>query len=334
MAAFRASLHAPSFLVCSAAESDNSSQDELPFDENIPLAGYKEQDEEEDKEAIGDVESMSSQSCSGPIPLDLSIPKMDDIERQISRDFDGWVSNGGIWRPAECEAKVKVAFIIPFRNRFEQLSVFLRHMHPLLKKQKLDYRIFVVEQSGDAPFNRAMLFNVGFKEALKFDEYKCFIFHDVDLLPEEYRNKYNCNSSPRHMANAMDTFHYRLPYWYFFGGVEALSREHFELINGFSNIFWGWGGEDDNLYFRVTRKGLKLTRPAVEIGRYKMIKEHHTVEEKPPVNLRRVRDAFNQMDSDGLNSLQYNAKVIENRLYTLIRADLPYEHHTQDNVKR
>ena len=49
MAAFRASLHAPSSLVCSAAESDNSSEDELPFDENIPLAGYKEQDEEEDE---------------------------------------------------------------------------------------------------------------------------------------------------------------------------------------------------------------------------------------------------------------------------------------------
>ena len=44
-------------------ESDNSSEDELPFDENIPLAGYKEQDEEEDEEAIGDVESVSSQWC-------------------------------------------------------------------------------------------------------------------------------------------------------------------------------------------------------------------------------------------------------------------------------
>ena len=48
-------------LVCSAAESDNSTEDELPFDENIPLAGYKERDEEEDEEAIGDVESVSSQ---------------------------------------------------------------------------------------------------------------------------------------------------------------------------------------------------------------------------------------------------------------------------------
>lgn len=51
----------------------------------------------------------SSFLSAGPIPLDLSIPKMDDVERQISRDFDGWVSNGGIWRPTECEAKVKVS---------------------------------------------------------------------------------------------------------------------------------------------------------------------------------------------------------------------------------
>ena len=36
MAAFRASLHSPS-----PRESDNSLEDELPFDENILLAGYK-----------------------------------------------------------------------------------------------------------------------------------------------------------------------------------------------------------------------------------------------------------------------------------------------------
>ena len=53
MATFHASsLHAPSSLVCSATESDNSSEDELSFDENIPLAGYEQRDEEEDEEAI------------------------------------------------------------------------------------------------------------------------------------------------------------------------------------------------------------------------------------------------------------------------------------------
>ena len=54
------SLHTPSSLVCNAAEPDNTSEDELPFDENISLTGYKEQ--EEDEEAIGDVESVSLQT--------------------------------------------------------------------------------------------------------------------------------------------------------------------------------------------------------------------------------------------------------------------------------
>ena len=39
-----------------------------------------------------------------------------------------------------------MALIIPYRNRSEQLSIFLRHMHPILKRQNLDYRIFVIEQ--------------------------------------------------------------------------------------------------------------------------------------------------------------------------------------------
>ena len=54
-----------------------------------------------------------------------------------------------------------------------------------------------------------MLLNIGFKEALRFNSYKCFIFHDVDLMPENDRNKYSCPSSPRHLSVAVDTFNYR-----------------------------------------------------------------------------------------------------------------------------
>lgn len=43
---------------------------------------------------------------------------------------------------------------------------------------------------------------------------------------------------------------YRLPYGSIFGGISALTREHVEKINGFSNDYWGWGGEDDDLSTR------------------------------------------------------------------------------------
>ena len=57
-----------------------------------------------------------------------------------------------------------------------------------------------------------MLFNIGFKEALNFDQYECFVFHDVDLLLENDRNKYSCPSSPRHLSVSVDTFNYRQVY--------------------------------------------------------------------------------------------------------------------------
>lgn len=56
---------------------------------------------------------------------------------------------------------------------------------------------------------RGMLMNVGFKEALNESDFDCFIFHDVDLLPEDDRNLYTCPELPRHMSVAVDVFKYR-----------------------------------------------------------------------------------------------------------------------------
>lgn len=50
--------------------------------------------------------------------------------------------------------------------------------------------------------------------------------------------------------NFYSNLYFRLPYEGIFGGVGAFKREDFEKINGFSNLFWGWGGEDDDLYAR------------------------------------------------------------------------------------
>ena len=45
-------------------------------------------------------------------------------------------------------------------------------------------------------------------------------------------------------------FSCRLPYDAIFGGVTALRKEHFKMVNGYSNIFFGWGGEDDDMSSR------------------------------------------------------------------------------------
>lgn len=83
------------------------------------------------------------------------------------------------------------------------------NIHRLLIKQQLDYAIFIIEQIENQTFNRAKLMNVGFMEALKIYNWECFIFHDVDLLPENDRIMYSCGEQPQHMSVAIDKFDYK-----------------------------------------------------------------------------------------------------------------------------
>ena len=50
--------------------------------------------------------------------------------------------------------------------------------------------------------------NAGVREALKDADFHCFVFHDVDLIPEDDRNLYTCPISPRHMSYAVNKFNY------------------------------------------------------------------------------------------------------------------------------
>ena len=43
---------------------------------------------------------------------------------------------------------------------------------------------------------------------------------------------------------------FRLPYIKIFGGVAAMTKEQFYAVNGYSNRYFGWGGEDDDMFNR------------------------------------------------------------------------------------
>ncbi len=64
-------------------------------------------------------------------------------------------------------------------------------------------------QVGTTPFNKGVLYNLGFRESAQFGLFDCFIFHDVDLLSENDENYYGCPVSPLHMSVAIDKFKYR-----------------------------------------------------------------------------------------------------------------------------
>lgn len=116
---------------------------------------------------------------------------------------------GGSFQPHDCIPKDHVAIVVPFRDRYAHLAVFLRNIHPFLMKQHIAYRIFLIEQTNGRAFNRAALMNIGFLEALKIYPWDCFIFHDVDLLPLDNRNLYTCPRQPRHMSVSIDTLNFK-----------------------------------------------------------------------------------------------------------------------------
>lgn len=87
---------------------------------------------------------------------------------------------------------------------------------------------------------------------------------------------------------------WRVPYEELVGGVFAIKTEHFFKVNGYSNLYWGWGAEDDDMAYRLTTPppssfhfplwqhrnwwcrlqhvGLRISRPPAQVARYKMIR--------------------------------------------------------------
>ena len=223
------------------------------------------------------------------------------------------IKQGGKFLPQKCQHRLKIALIIPFRNRTTHLQQFLSYMHPFLHTQNIAYQIFVIEQTSDKPFNRGKLFNIGFSEVNKEYKFDCFIFHDVDLLPIDLRNVYGCTTKPRHMYSAVDTFRYNLPYRNMLGGAVAISKAQFEIVNGFANRFYGWGAEDDDFNSRLENKGLTIVRFQPDIASYVMLSHKTDVPSPDRFHLLQVKAD----QEDGLRNLEY--KIInkkENPLYT------------------
>ncbi|KAF7213312.1 4-galactosyltransferase 2-like [Nothobranchius furzeri] len=220
-------------------------------------------------------------------------------------------SSSGPSKAPSPQRGVTTAIIIPFRNCHEHLTHWLDYLHLILKRQQLVYGVCTINQDGDGVYSKAKLMNAGHVEALKEDDYDCFVFSDVDMVPLDDRNLYRCFDRPRHFAVAIDKFNYELPYKDIFGGVTALSKEQFLTVSGFSNTYWGWGGEDDDMYNRIMLRIKSISQPDAVIGWYKMIKhgrDRHN--ERDLDNVKKLQETKKILDQDGLSSLSYTVVEI------------------------
>ena len=77
----------------------------------------------------------------GRVPIKTTVSTWETIA-----EANAVVRPGGEWSPADCRNTEKVAIVVPYRDREQHLRIFLNHMHPILRRQRISYRIFVVEQ--------------------------------------------------------------------------------------------------------------------------------------------------------------------------------------------
>ena len=47
-----------------------------------------------------------------------------------------------------------------------------------------------------------------------------------------------------------------------------MTPDQLTKVNGFSNQYWGWGGEDDDMFKRIDANKFKITRYKPTIARY------------------------------------------------------------------
>lgn len=149
-----------------------------------------------------------------------------------------------------------IIFIIPYRDREEQLHFFKRQIAYLLEDRSPDtYKIFFIHQCDKRSFNRGALKNIGFHvvKSIYPDTYKTItlVFNDIDTVANR-KNYLEYETTP-------GTVKHFYGFRFALGGIVSINAGDFEQINGFPN-FWAWGFEDNLLQMRVERNKLTIDR--------------------------------------------------------------------------
>ena len=234
------------------------------------------------------------------------------------------VRPGGHWEPTRCQARHRVVIVVPCRGRLTHLSTLLHYLHPVLRAQQVNYTIVVVDQRVPAIFNKAALMNVGFLYAERHQP-DCIIFHDVDFIPEDGRHLYRCRDEPLHMGAFFSSSNYRIPYTWIFGGAIALRPRVFRAVNGFSNRYFGWGGEDDDMSLRVREAHLTIHRNPREVAGYRVLTHMRDRGNYQQNKTAMLQHLFHGRDPrhDGLNSIHFRLhKTRRFPLFTWLLIDI------------
>jgi hypothetical protein len=147
---------------------------------------------------------------------------------------------------------MKLTIILPIRDRDQELMYYLEHMTPIFTSQDITPQFIVVKQVPGRPFNKGMLNNIGYLEVIKTKCSKKILFNDIDILPDD-----PLTIDYRHVKTITNPYGYTHCLGCFF----LIRRKVFKKMNGFSNLYFGWGYEDTDLQQRAKLYDINIDRP-------------------------------------------------------------------------
>ena len=162
----------------------------------------------------------------------------------------------------------RLTVVVPYRDRQAHFDQFVPHLRAYFARDKLDrtiaYRVLIVQQEPGLAFNRGLLKNIGFALGREAGDYTCF--HDIDYLPiwADYSwtpgptRIVSYGAEERPLAPGRSTMAMTHDLSTFFGGAVLVPNAAFASVNGYSNLFWGWGCEDSDLRRRYVAAGIRI----------------------------------------------------------------------------
>ena len=149
---------------------------------------------------------------------------------------------------------MKLGVCVPYRNREAHLKEFVPRVGEYLDSKGIEYCMYFGHQTDDKLFNRGAMKNIAAEQAFK-DGCDYIVWHDIDMVPEEGCDYSFPSKKPRHIATQISQMNYELKYEEYFGGAVLFTKEQVEKTNGYSNDYWDWGMEDDDLFWRCNLEG-------------------------------------------------------------------------------
>jgi hypothetical protein len=237
---------------------------------------------------------------------------------------------------------IKIAIIACYRDnpshsRFRELQLYKYVMSKMLINNNIDFRIIIVEQNFVDKFNIGKLKNIGFHYINSKETFDNYVFTDIDMIPDYKLLPYFTTVTDGFNTLAMRGTRYSAQDKHnnkkeFFGGCIACTKDIYEQVNGYSNLYSrGWGGEDDNLTIRtkhekitnyVPKKGSIIDTESID-GKPISLSNKLSMEKKVG-NYDTIRYEMilkhNLYKEDGLTNLNYTVQysTFKNNIYHII----------------